>query len=108
MAGPPSARDNRPACAANRATLSRSGLKSRPGLAESGLSHGFGAFNAKYDGLAALDGWVESGTAPGPLTAVDGNPGAGRTRPMCLYPTWPRYNGTGSVDEAASFTCAKP
>ena len=71
-----------------------------------GLSHGFGAFNAKYDGLAVLDNWVESGNAPGTLVAVDGNPGANRTRPMCLYPAWPRYNGAGSVDDAANFTCA--
>ncbi len=71
-----------------------------------GLSHGFGAFNAKYDGLAVLDNWVESGNAPGTLVAVDGNPGANRTRPMCLYPAWPRYNGAGPVDDAANFTCA--
>ena len=25
-----------------------------------GLSHGFGPFNAKYDGLGLLDSWVES------------------------------------------------
>jgi feruloyl esterase len=70
-----------------------------------GLSHGFGAFNAKYDGLGALDGWVETDQAPGRLTAIDGNPGAARTRPMCLYPSWPRYGGSGSQDEAANFTC---
>ena len=70
-----------------------------------GLSHGFGAFNAKYDGLGALDHWVEAGQAPGQMTAVDRNPGASRTRPLCRYPTWPRYQGTGSVDSADSFSC---
>mgnify|MGYP006283957651 FL=1 len=70
-----------------------------------GLSHGFGPFNAKYDGLAALDAWVDKGTAPGNLMASDGNPNANRTRPMCLYPAWPRYNGTGSENDAANFTC---
>lgn len=72
-----------------------------------GLSHGFGAFNAKYDGLGTLDAWVEKGQAPGQLVALDGNPGAKRSRPMCVYPGWPRYNGTGSEDDAASFTCVK-
>ena len=71
-----------------------------------GLSHGFGPFNAKYDGLAVLDSWVETGNAPGTLIATDGNPGVARTRPMCLYPAWPRYSGSGSENDAASFRCA--
>ncbi|MBX3619472.1 MAG: carboxylesterase family protein [Rhizobacter sp.] len=28
-----------------------------------------------------------------------------RTRPLCEYPEWARYNGTGDVNAAASFTC---
>jgi pimeloyl-ACP methyl ester carboxylesterase len=70
-----------------------------------GLSHGFGPFNAKYDGLGVLDSWVETGSAPGTLVATDGNSGANRTRPMCLYPAWPRYRGSGSENDAASFRC---
>ena len=70
-----------------------------------GLSHGFGAFNAKYDGLGALDAWVEGGKAPATLTAVDANPNANRTRPMCVYPGWPKYKGAGPEGEAASFDC---
>ena len=70
-----------------------------------GLSHGFGAFNAKYDGLAVLDNWAETGKAPETLVAIDGNQGANRTRPMCRYPSWPRYNGSGSMDDAANFNC---
>jgi feruloyl esterase len=70
-----------------------------------GLSHGFGPFNAKYDGLGVLDNWVETGSAPGNLVATDGNPGASRTRPMCIYPAFPRYSGSGSENDAASFRC---
>jgi feruloyl esterase len=70
-----------------------------------GLSHGFGPFNAKYDGLGAIDAWVESKRAPGVLTAVDGNKDANRSRPMCLYPAWPKYKGAGSENDAANFTC---
>jgi pimeloyl-ACP methyl ester carboxylesterase len=76
-----------------------------------GFSHGFGSFNAKYDGLGALDAWVEQARAPGELIATDANPGAAnRTRPMCRYPMWPRYtSGTsGSPNDAASFTCVSP
>ncbi|MBW8837830.1 MAG: tannase/feruloyl esterase family alpha/beta hydrolase, partial [Burkholderia sp.] len=28
----------------------------------------------------------------------------GRTRPLCDYPKWPRYQG-GDVNQAASFEC---
>jgi len=37
-----------------------------------------------------------------------GEPGSGvaRTRPLCPYPQVARYKGTGSTDEAGSFTCA--
>jgi feruloyl esterase len=71
-----------------------------------GLGHGFGVFNAKFDSLGALRDWVENGKAPSGLTAVDGNPGATRTRPLCEWPKWPKFTGApGSEDRAASFTC---
>ncbi len=73
-----------------------------------GFGHGMGIFNAKYDGLQVLEDWVEQGKAPGVLTAVDENPATkGRTRPMCLYPAWPRYDGTGPVDLASSYHCVE-
>ena len=28
------------------------------------------------------------------------------TRPLCRYPTWPKYRGTGDKNLAASFSCA--
>jgi Tannase and feruloyl esterase len=31
--------------------------------------------------------------------------GAGRSRPLCDYPKWLRYNGSGDVNQASSFTC---
>ncbi|GAA3659873.1 tannase/feruloyl esterase family alpha/beta hydrolase [Microbacterium marinilacus] len=70
-----------------------------------GWGHGLGVFAAQYDGLSAIVDWVESGTPPSGLVARDGNEGADRTRPMCEYPAWPQYSGTGSVDDASSFTC---
>jgi feruloyl esterase len=71
-----------------------------------GFAHGNGLFNAKFDALAALDGWVDGGHAPGTLEAVDINPGNNlRRRPMCVYPAWPRYNGAGDLNAASSFSC---
>jgi len=73
-----------------------------------GLGHGFGPFNAKFDSLGALQKWVETGQPPSGLTAVDGNqgPNAGRSRPLCEWPKWPKFTGApGSENDAASFTC---
>jgi len=71
-----------------------------------GLGHGMGPFDAKYDGLLVLQEWVERDRVPGTLTAVDENPATkGRTRPMCVFPAWPKYGGKGPVDAASSYQC---
>jgi feruloyl esterase len=71
-----------------------------------GFGHGFGVFNAKFEALKALEAWVEKGQAPSGLTAIDANPGANRTRPLCEYPKWPKFTGApGTENSAASFTC---
>ena len=73
-----------------------------------GFGHGFGIFNAKFDSLVALENWVEKGQPPARLTAMDANPGANRTRPLCEWPGWPRFTGTsGAEDAAASYTCVR-
>ena len=77
-----------------------------------GYGHGHGTGFKATGGmplLAALEGWVQNGVAPGTLTAVDTNKNAaGRTRPLCQYPTWPKYDGKGDPDRATSFRCVKP
>jgi feruloyl esterase len=75
-----------------------------------GFAHGYGGFNAKFDGLGALQKWVENGQAPSGLVAIDGNTGetAGRARPMCEWPKWPKFTGKpGFQNSAASFTCVE-
>jgi len=73
-----------------------------------GFGHGFGRFNAKFDSLVALQNWVEKGQAPSGLTAMDGNKGANRTRPLCEWPSWPKFTGApGTEDLAASYTCVR-
>ncbi len=74
-----------------------------------GFGHGFGPFNAKFDSLQVLQDWVEKGRAPANLTAVDGNPNASRTRPLCEWPAWPKYTGApGTENQASGFTCTAP
>jgi pimeloyl-ACP methyl ester carboxylesterase len=72
-----------------------------------GAAHGSGGqFNGSYDGLTALDNWVTKGSEPKDLTITDLTPTtAGRTRPMCEYPQWPKYIG-GDQNLAASFLCS--
>jgi hypothetical protein len=62
------------------------------------------------DLLGALDSWADQGQTPGTLTQVTQEKDAPfkvvATRPMCLYPLHPRYDGKGDPTAAASFTCA--
>lgn len=60
----------------------------------------------QFDHLTALEQWVEKGVAPEKLIATHSTNGkVDRTRPLCLYPRVARWKGTGSIDEAANFTC---
>ncbi len=63
----------------------------------------------RFDAVGALERWVEQGEAPDRLIAskvVDGE--VLRTRPLCVYPQVARYDGTGSIDDAANFACVNP
>jgi feruloyl esterase len=73
-----------------------------------GVSHcRGGAGPDRFNGLGALEAWVERGEAPERIVAsrVD-NDEVVRTRPLCPYPQVARYNGSGSIDDAANFVCA--
>jgi feruloyl esterase len=66
-----------------------------------------------HDIQTALENWVERGTAPNQLIATKftDETAAARTvkltRPLCLYPTVPRYKGTGDANDAANFACVQ-
>lgn len=62
-------------------------------------------FNAGWDSLAALEAWVEQAQPPERLVVSDSLGVPGRTRPLCPFPTWPRYRGAGDIDRAESFEC---
>jgi len=62
-----------------------------------------------FDAATPLLKWVESGSTPNQIAAsrvVENK--VVRTRPLCSYPQVARYKGTGSIDDAANFTCIKP
>lgn len=54
--------------------------------------------------------WVEQGVAPEKIIATRFNAQgvAVRQRPVCPYPAEARYNGSGSLDLASSFSCVIP
>jgi len=75
-----------------------------------GMNHcAGGPATDSFDGLGAIVDWVEKGTAPARIGA-SARPGtpyfAGRTRPLCPYPTYARYAGSGSLEDGANFVCA--
>ncbi|SFO70361.1 feruloyl esterase [Variovorax sp. OK605] len=74
-----------------------------------GMGHGTGTFIPGWDSLAALEGWVDGGLAPETGTAVDAVVAtAGRSRPLCRFPSWPRYRGRGSQDAIVNYSCGDP
>jgi feruloyl esterase len=72
-----------------------------PGLGHAASSQ----FNATWDSLTALENWAEKGVAPSGQVVKDTVGVPGRTRPLCDFPKWPKYNGTGDLNAASSFTC---
>jgi hypothetical protein len=67
-----------------------------------GFGHDRGPFNASFDPLGTLDAWSTQDTPPANLTVSDQG---SRMRPLCAWPTFPRYT-TGDPKVAASFTCS--
>jgi len=59
-----------------------------------------------FDTLSALEQWREHGTAPNKLDGS--NPQTGVTRPLCPYPAYAGYTGTGVVSDAENWQCALP
>ena len=77
-----------------------------------GMNHcAGGPATDRFDGLLAIVDWVEKGAAPARIDA-SASPRTtyfpGRTRPLCPYPAYARYSGTGSLEDGAHFTCVAP
>jgi feruloyl esterase len=68
-----------------------------------------GEGTSTFDILAALEQWVENSKAPSGITASRVRNGIiDRTRPLCSYPQYATYKGSGSIDDAANFVCKQP
>lgn len=64
-----------------------------------------GAATDSWDGLGALVDWVEKGQAPEKIIASGTTVFPGRTRPLCAWPRYAHYNGSGNSEDAANFSC---
>ena len=84
-----------------------------PGPDNFGQSLTWPADDPGHNVRIALEDWVERGVAPTTIiatkTAGDNGQGAvTMTRPLCPYPQFARYNGTGDTNRAENFVCTSP
>ncbi|WOT05897.1 tannase/feruloyl esterase family alpha/beta hydrolase [Shewanella youngdeokensis] len=82
-----------------------------------GMNHcGSGPATEVFDMLDDLVEWVEEGAQPQQVIASVKADSADlpddwsktRTRPLCPYPTVATYSGSGSIEDAANFSCVLP
>jgi feruloyl esterase len=73
-----------------------------PGMGHCGGGDGTATFNL----MGAIRTWAEEGHAPQEIPASRVRNGqTDRTRPLCAYPATAHYDGNGSTDDAANFSC---
>jgi tannase/feruloyl esterase len=72
-----------------------------PGMGHCGGGPGVNSF----DSIGTLEKWVEKGTAPDQML---GTGAQGFTRPMCPYPQYAEYKGSGELKDGANWACKAP
>ncbi|KAI1477742.1 tannase-domain-containing protein [Daldinia eschscholtzii] len=71
-----------------------------------------GFADAQHDALLALVDWVENGKPVDQVIATtwneqkDASSGVLRQRPVCAYPNTAKWDGSGNVDKAGSWSCS--
>jgi feruloyl esterase len=59
-----------------------------------------------FDSIGTLEAWREKGAAPAQVTAT--NAASALSRPLCPFPQYAKYKGSGNFKDAANWTCAAP
>ncbi len=59
-----------------------------------------------FDLIGTMEAWREKGVAPARITGF--NPQSGLSRPLCPYPQYAKYSGTGNFKDAANWACSAP
>lgn len=73
-----------------------------------GGDHNGGNAPSKVDLLNLLDRWVVDGEAPGEIASAEeysADHKLTRSKPLCAYPNYPRYTGSGDKNVAGSYRC---
>jgi feruloyl esterase len=71
-----------------------------------GMAHcAGGAATDSMNALSSLVDWVESGKAPARIEAKGTAVYPNRSRPLCPYPQYAQYNGSGDSEAATNYTC---
>lgn len=72
-----------------------------------GMAHCGGGGTEEFDLLTPLVAWVENGMAPAPIIARS-KVGRPLSRPLCSWPQYAAYKGTGDPNVAGNFECRSP
>ncbi|MBN2242324.1 MAG: tannase/feruloyl esterase family alpha/beta hydrolase [Acidobacteria bacterium] len=65
-----------------------------------------GAGPYSFDALGALEKWREQGMAPDAI--MGRNPQSGLARPLCPFPQYAEYDGSGSLADSSNWSCRQP
>ena len=84
-----------------------------PGVSHCSNAVGNGQGADTVNLLGPMFDWIEKGVKPSStgIVATQSNPLTGQTakqRPLCKFPQYAKYNGTGDANAAASFSCVTP
>ena len=72
-----------------------------PGMGHCGGGPGVNTF----DSIGTLEKWVEKKEAPATMLGTGAN---GLTRPLCPYPQYAEYKGSGDLKDGANWSCTAP
>jgi feruloyl esterase len=72
-----------------------------PGMGHCGGGPGVNTF----DSISTLEKWVEKGVAPDTMLGTGAN---GFTRPLCAYPQFAEYEGSGDLKDGSNWACKAP
>jgi Tannase and feruloyl esterase len=72
-----------------------------PGMGHCGGGPGVNTF----DSIGTLENWVEKSVAPDTML---GTGAQGLTRPLCPYPQYAEYKGSGDLKDGANWACKAP
>jgi feruloyl esterase len=97
-----------------RLAANNGGMDATQGFARTFLVPGMnhcsgGPATDTFDSVQAMVDWVEKGVAPDTIAAkalATNTDFPNRSRPLCPYPKFAKYKGTGSLEDTANFTCA--